>query len=179
MNLIEILLLAVALSIDACVVSFSYGLVIEKYKRINSLLLAISTGFFQFLMPILGFYFASFLQQYLQKYAKFIIFTIFAYLGFKFIKDALTPNNTRPVCLNIKCLLLISIATSIDAFSAGISLLLSGNNILFPAIIIGIITFLNALFGYWSGFLLKKCPTTILEISAGTILIGLGIKALF
>ena len=176
---IEIILLAVALSIDACVVSFSYGLAMEKQKQLNSMLLATFTGFFQFLMPILGFYLASFLQKYIQHFAKFIVFAIFVYLGVKFIKDSFEKEKLKPVCLGLSCLFMIALATSIDAFSAGVSLLLSGNKVILPAILIGVVTFVNSLVGFWGGVALKKMPVSCLEIVGGVILIGLGVRALF
>ena len=179
MSLMEIYLLAIALSIDACVVSLSYGLVIEKQKRLNSLLLAIFTGFFQFLMPILGYYFANLLHVYIEKFASYIVFMIFAYLGVKFIKEAFQKHKETPRCLGLVCLLGIAVATSLDAFSAGVSILLSKNEILFPACLIGVITFVNSLVGFWSGYMLKKTQTFYLEIAAGIILLSLGIKALF
>ena len=179
MSLTEIFLLAIALSIDACVVSFTYGLIIEKQKRINSLLLAIFTGFFQFLMPILGYYLANLLHKYIEEFASVIVFVIFTYLGIKFIKESFETQSVKPKCLSVGCLFFVALATSIDAFSSGISLLLSGNRILYPAILIGIITFFNALLGFWSGFVLKKFPAKYLEITGGLILIGLGIKALW
>ena len=97
MNLIEIILLAIALSIDACVVAFTYGLVIEKQKRLNSLLLAFFTGFFQFFMPILGYYFAHILHKYIESFASVIVFAIFTYLGVKFIKEAFETQKAKPV----------------------------------------------------------------------------------
>ena len=76
------------------------------------------------------------------------------------------------------CLLLIGIATSIDAFSAGISLALYGNHILKPALLITIITFINSLIGFTIGGKLKNLPTKSLEVIAGLVLIFLGIKAI-
>ena len=179
MGLVELILLAIAMSIDACVVSLSYGLIIEKNKRINSLLLASFTGFFQFLMPVLGYYFANILHKFVEGFADYIVFAIFAFLGIKFIKEAFDKEKVAPKCLGVGCLFMIAVATSIDAFSSGISLLLSGNTILFPAILIGVITFINSLLGFWGGFILKGRSSFYLEIVGGVILLGLGIKALF
>ena len=179
MGLIELILLALAMSIDACVVSLGYGLVIENNKRTTSLLLASFTGFFQFLMPILGYYFASILQKYIEAFASYIVFAIFAYLGIKFIKEAFDKDKSTPKCLGVGCLFMLAVATSIDAFSSGISLLLSGNRILFPAVLIGVVTFINSLFGFWGGFVFKGGSSFYLEIAGGVILLGLGVKALF
>ncbi len=178
MSLLEVILLAIALSIDACVVSFTYGLVTEKQKRLSSFMLAFFTGSFQFIMPVLGFYFANLLQSYIQNFANIIVFLIFGYLGIRFIKEAFQKDKSEPKCLNIPCLFMIAFATSIDAFSAGISLMLCGNTIIIPAVLIGIITFFSSLFGFWGGFILKKFSTFYLEITGGIILIVLGLKAL-
>ena len=178
MSYIEIFLLAIALSIDAFVVSFSYGLVFENNRLKNSLSLALITGFFQGLMPVIGYYLTSIVKTFIAPYASIIVFTIFVFLGFKFIKEAFDKNKETPLCIGFTCLMLIGIATSIDAFSAGISLSLYGNRILKPALLIAFITFCNSIFGFKLGEKLKHMPTTSLSVIAGIILIGLGIKAL-
>lgn len=177
MSLIEIFLLALALSIDACVVSFSYGICFNQDRLKNSLLLATCTGFFQGIMPCLGYYLTSLCKTYIEPYAKLIVFLIFVYLGLKFIKEAFDKNKNKPNCIGIICLLLIGIATSIDAFSAGITLSLYGNTIAKPALLIAGITFINSILGFFLGQKVKNLSTKYLEIFAGLILIGLGIKA--
>ena len=144
MNIFEILLLAVALSIDACIVSFSYGLIIKEKRIKNALLLASYTGFFQALMPIFGYFLADIIKVYILPYSKIIVFLIFTFLGIQFIKDALTKNEQKinTECLSVSCLLIIAVATSIDAFSAGISLLLCNMKLLIPIILFGVITFI-------------------------------------
>lgn len=179
MTSLEIFLLALALSVDACVVSFSYGLSFNENRFKNALLLASFTGFFQGLMPAIGYYLTTFIKSYISPYASFIVFTIFLFLGIKFIKEAFDTQKAKPCCIGITCLLLIGIATSIDAFSAGISLSLYGNQILKPALLITFITFINSILGFKLGGKLKNLPTKNLEICAGLILIILGIKALF
>lgn len=178
---LDIFILAVALSIDACVVSFSNGLIFTQNRTKNSLLLAASVGFFQFIMPIIGWLLAQSINKYVEPIDHWLVFGIFILLGSKFIKDAFKEEKeeklTCHLCFNY--ILLVSLATSIDALAAGASLFFAGVKILFPAIIIGIITFINSLFGFWSGQLFKKFPTKNLEISAGIILILLAFKTLF
>lgn len=181
MNNIDILILAIALSIDACVVSFSNGLIFTQNKRVNSFMLAISVGFFQFLMPIIGYFLAQIVSRYVEPYSRWIVFGIFVLLGIKLIKDAFDKKEEEKLnCyLCFSYILLVSVATSIDALGAGVSLAFSGTKILFPAIVIGIVTFINSLLGFWSGYLFKKFPTKNLEISGGIILILLAFKILF
>lgn len=178
MSELEIILLALALSIDACVVSFTYGLTFNQSRLKNSLLLANFTAIFQGLMPVLGYYLTAFVKSYIAPYADLIVFLIFTYLGVKFIKESFEKKDGKKLCIGLKCLILIGIATSIDAFSAGISLSLYGNTIFRPALLITFITFINSILGFWLGGKLKNLPTKSMEIFAGIILILLGVKAI-
>lgn len=179
MNFIEILILSIALSIDACVVSFSYGLCTLTQKRLTSLQLAITTGFFQAFMPVLGYYFTNSINSFIQPYAKGIVFIIFAHLGISFIKEAFEEKNNNKTAINLKTLFLIGIATSIDAFSAGITLYLTSSRLLLSILTIGGVTFINSVIGFSGGYCLKKFSPKILEITAGLLLIALAINSLF
>ena len=177
MSYLSIIILAFALSIDACVVSFSYGLKFNHKKLKNALLLSSFTGIFQGLMPVAGYFLTNFIRVYIQPYSNLIVFLIFSYLGFKFIKEANMPKKADKLCIDFKCLILISIATSIDAFSAGITLSLYGILILKPALLIGTVTFINSNLGFYTGSKMKNIPTKNLEIFAGVLLIILALKA--
>ena len=79
MTYLEILFLAIALSVDAFVISFSYGLSFNQSRLKNSLLIATFTGVFQGLMPCLGYYLTTFVKSFIQPYANLIVFTIFLF----------------------------------------------------------------------------------------------------
>lgn len=179
MSYISIIILAFVLSIDAFIVSFSYGLVFKENKVKNSLNLALFTGGFQALMPVFGYFLTNSIKSYIISYASIIVFLIFTYLGIRFIIEAFQKEKEQTLCLSLKCLFLIGIATSIDAFSAGITLSLFGNRILKPALLIGLVTFVNSIFGFFIGNKIKHLPTKWIEISAGVLLILLGIKSFF
>ena len=179
MNHIEIFLLAIALSVDACVVSFTYGLSFNQNRLKNALLLALFTGCFQGLMPAIGYHLTTFVRSFIAPYANWIVFTIFAFLGIKFIKEAFDSKENKPCCIGLICLLLIGIATSIDAFSAGISLALYGNDIFKSALLITVVTFVNSCLGFMLGIKFKLMKSIYVEYLAGLVLIFLGIKALF
>ena len=180
MSILDIFILAIALSMDACVVSFSNGLVFTHNKRINSLMLALSVGFFQFLMPVIGYFLGKSVAKYVDAYDHWIVFAIFIFLGVKFIKDAFKEEKEEKINCYLcwSYIFLVSVATSIDALGAGVSIAFTGSKILIPALIIGIVTFVNSLLGFWGGYLFKKFPTKNLEISAGLILIVLAFKIL-
>jgi putative Mn2+ efflux pump MntP len=146
------------------------------------MLLASFTGIFQGLMPVISYFMTNFVRVYIQPYSDLIVFLIFSYLGFKFIIEAYQKTGIEKqdnLCIDIKCLFLIGIATSIDAFSAGITLSLYGNHILKPAFLIAIITFINSNVGFFAGGKLKHLPAKNLEIFAGILLLILAAKAIF
>lgn len=178
MNCFEIIILAFALSIDACVVSFSYGLCTEEQHRHNALALATTTGFFQGFMPVLGFLFTDLIRTFIEPYSKWIVFLIFMYLGITFIKEFFQQDRPQKICINPQTLFMIGIATSIDAFSAGFSLSLTSSPMKFSVISIGIVTFINSLIGYYTGNKLKIFKPYILEIIGGVILIILALRAI-
>lgn len=180
MSIFEIILLAIALGIDCCVVSFSQGLIFTSNRRKNSLLLALTMGTFQGLMPVIGYFFANLISKYVENFTHLLVFTIFLILGVKFIYEAFQEKeDERICCIGLTCLMTMGIATSIDALAAGASLNFAGTEILTPALIIGAASFCMSLFGFWFGNMFKNFPSKILEISGGIILIALGIKALF
>ena len=118
MSLITIILLAIALSIDACVVSFAHGLVLPDKKVRNSLMLALFTGAAQGIMPTIGYFSTQIIYKYVAPASKWLVFAIFMYLGIKFIQEAFEKNKEVPLCLSFQCLFMIAIATSIDALAA-------------------------------------------------------------
>ncbi len=176
MSLLDIVLLSIALSVDAMVVSFSNGLVFKKRRTVNSLKLAFTVGFFQFLMPIIGFYFAQTVTEYVKPYSHWLVFVIFTGLGIKFIQDAFKEHVLIKHDFSWRYILLVGIATSIDALFAGVSVSFSGIKIFIPAIIIGITTFINSMFGFWSANLIKNLSSKAMQITGGLILILLGCK---
>lgn len=129
-------------------------------------------------MPTISYYLTGFVKSFVEPYAGLIVFLIFTYLGVKIILEAFDKEREQQLCIDFKCLILVGIATSIDAFSAGITLSLFGNHILKPALLIAFVTFANSILGFNLGGKLKHLPTKGLEIFAGLLLIALGVKAL-
>ena len=183
MLLFDIILIALALAIDAFVVSFSYGLIIKKKRNLSALKLALSTGGGQFIMPLIGWYGTKAIYKYVATFDHWIAFFVFLFLGIKVIADALeNKNSDNPKKLDknlsFKILLIIGIATSIDAFVMGGTLFFVKINILLAASLIGIITFISSIAAFRLARAFRKLPTKYMEISAGLILIALGIKVL-
>ncbi len=178
MSLVDIILLAVALGVDCLVVSFSQGLIFTSQRTNNSLRLAFVMGLLQGLFPIIGYSGTSSLYDILFPYSRWIVFGIFFILGMHFILEAFENKKSEQICcIGWKCLISFGIATSIDALVSGASLRLTSTNLFLACSIIGIISFIMSLIGFWSGNRLKKLPSKYLEILGGIILLILAIKS--
>lgn len=184
MQFFDIFLVALALSVDAFIVSFSYGLVVRKNKTANSLKLGLSTGLGQCLMPLIGWFGTKSVYQFIEPVDHWIAFGVFLALGLKVIADSLEDDcgdETKHLQKNLtfKILLMIGIATSIDALVMGGTLFFMGADIFVAAPVIGLTTFICSVIGFHLNCFFKKIPTKYMEIGAGLILIALGCKVLY
>ena len=179
MSNFEVLVLAIALAIDAMLVSFSYGLIIDEKKLLNAFLLAFAFGLFQFLMPVLGYYLTDIFYDNLAVYSKWIVFSIFIFLGLKFLKSAFEKKEeVKIICISFFCLLCLAIATSIDALGAGISIKLLNVKPYYPSCVIGIVTFILSISGFYIANVFKKLPSRPVEVFGALLLIYLALKAI-
>lgn len=182
---LEIMILGVSLAIDACIVAFSYGLCTKPWRLNNGLKIALTASFFQYTMPILGWYMLWIANEGFSDYASivdhWITFAIFLVLGLKTIKDAHTEDDDgeqAPKTLSLGVLLLIGIATSIDALAAGVMIFSQNTSLYMSASLIGAITFVCVIIAYMASKTLSQIPTKMLETGAGLVLIALGVKVL-
>ncbi len=180
MSLLTIILLAVALAMDAFAVSIASGIAIKDLRIKHSLIIASWFGIFQALMPLLGWLSGVKLQRFISEVDHWIVFGLLFFIGCKMIYEAFqiesVENRTDPMKIGV--LFSLSVATSIDAFAAGVSFALLHTGVITPVIIIGIITFIMSFIGVWIGdrgthFFEKK-----IEIAAGLVLIAIGLKVL-
>ena len=178
MSLIDIILLAIALGIDCLVVSFSQGLILNKNRTANSLKLAATMGLSQGLMPCIGYIGANYIYELIAPYSKWIVFGIFMILGIKFILGAFEGEKKEICCIDLRCLISLGIATSIDALVSGAGLNFTDTPLMLSAIIIGTASFIMSLSGFWFGNFFKKFPPKYLEITGGVILIFLAAKSI-
>ncbi|MGD9159305.1 MAG: manganese efflux pump MntP family protein [Desulfobacteraceae bacterium] len=180
MNFITIILLAVALAMDAFAVSIASGITIKDLRIKHSFIIASWFGLFQAIMPLLGWFGGIKLQRFIAGIDHWIVFGLLLFIGCKMIYEAFqiesVENRADP--MDIAVIFTLSIATSIDAFAAGVSFALLNIGVVVPVIIIGIITFIMSFIGVWIGnrgthFFEKK-----MEVAAGVVLIAIGLKVL-
>jgi len=176
-----IILIALGLSMDAFAVSICKGLSFKKAKLSDALIIGLCFGLFQAIMPIIGYGLGQFLTDYADQFDHWIGFILLCYIGIKMIMDARKPLEDSPKCdivINPKELLLLGIATSIDALAIGITFAFSDTSIWIPALVIGLVTFGLAVLGTLLGKKLGSFLERKAEIFGGIILILIGIKIL-
>lgn len=176
---IELFLLGIGLAMDAFAVSVCKGLGMRRLNKKQTLIIGLYFGGFQALMPLIGYYLGSLFADMVTRYSHWVAFALLLAIGGNMIKESLGEEENVSNDMGFKSMLLLAIATSIDALAAGISISLTKTAILVPACLIACTTFLFALVGYWSGCCLKRFSTKYLEIFAGLILIILALKSLF
>jgi putative Mn2+ efflux pump MntP len=180
MNLITIILLAVALAMDAFAVSIASGIAIKDLRIKHSFIIASWFGLFQAIMPLLGWLGGIRLQRFIAEIDHWFVFGLLLFIGCKMIYEAfkIEAVEDRSDPMNLAVLFSLSIATSIDAFAAGVSFALLNVGVVTPVIIIGVITFIMSFIGVWIGdrgahFFEKK-----MEVAAGAVLIAIGLRVL-
>lgn len=179
MSFLTNFLLALGLSMDAFAVSMSSGTTIRPFRLKDALKLAFFFGGFQAFMPVLGWLGGSAISGFISDYAPWIAFGLLVFIGGKMIYEALYGDPEGKLnSLNYSVLLVLSIATSIDALAVGISFAFLNTPILEPAIIIGCVTFFVSLCGAILGYRIGHFFEHEVEIIGGLILIGLGGKVL-
>lgn len=195
MDILSIILIAVGLSMDAFAVSVTNGIIITDLKIGHGLKVGLYFGVFQALMPIAGWLAGSQFKDYITSIDHWIAFGLLAFIGGKMIWEAaqiedeeaetvegmceVAVSNQGTVCenpLRMGRLIVLAVATSIDALAVGISFAFLRVSIIWAASIIGLITFAICFAGVYIGNkfggLLKKKA----EIVGGLILIGIGLK---
>ncbi len=197
MDILSIVLIAVGLSMDAFAVSVSNGIIIKDLKISHALKVALYFGVFQALMPLAGWLAGSQFKDYIVNIDHWIAFGLLTLIGGKMIREAFGEaddgaESVEDMCevaistqgtacenpLRMGRLLVLAVATSIDALAVGVSFAFLRVSIVWSAVIIGLITFVICYAGVYIGNkfggLLKKKA----EIVGGLILIGIGLKIL-
>lgn len=183
--MIELILLALALAMDCFTVSVVCGVIVRRYKAGLMMRLAFLFGFFQALMPFIGWLLTNSFHTYLEAVDHWIAFGLLAVIGIEMIGDAFKKEDNKSIDPNgFKSQILLAVATSIDALAIGISFACTGYNSMgelwTPLALIGAVSFVMSLIGFALGVRFGDAVTRRLkpELLGGIILIGIGIRIL-
>lgn len=189
MNIGELLIIALALAVDAATYAFSYGLVLKQRRVVSALLLGLTVGVFQAGMPLMGYLGGMGVREVVQEWGHWMVLGIFVALGVSIIYKAWhgedAAQTARP--LGFIGLILVGFATSMDAFAVGICMALghvigqqlSPLQLGIAVGVIGVVAFVGAVVFFHLSRLLHRLPERMLQTVAGLMLIGLGIRALW
>ncbi|MCR5502982.1 MAG: manganese efflux pump [Lachnospiraceae bacterium] len=187
MDLFELLLLAVGLSMDAFAVSICKGLASEKITKKEYLLCGIWFGSFQAVMPFAGYLAGAGFERFISLIAPWVAFLLLSLIGGNMIREALAPDEEMTPGFDVKTMFMMAVATSIDALAVGITfvavpvkVLPSGHllNVVFAVCVIGVVTFLISMLGVRIGHAFGTRYKSGSEIMGGTILIFIGFRTL-
>ena len=178
MDLIAVIGIAFGLAMDAFAVSVTSGIVIKNFKIEHAVKIGLFFGLFQAIMPVMGWLAGFSLKRFIYGIDHWIVFGILSFIGIKMIYESfkMKPDDTRSDPLNIFVLLVLAVATSIDALAVGISFVFLNISIVAPVIVIGAITFGLSIFGVFIGNKIGHFFENKVEVAGGLILIGIGIK---
>ena len=177
MNNIEIFLIAFSLSADTFVISVASGSKLKVNFLINTLKMAIIFAFFQGAMPVLGWFAGNFLEYFFSGFAQWIAFFLLLAIGGKMIFESFAKGDkSEENPFNFFIVLLLALATSIDALAIGISFCCLNIAVVYPAIIIAVVTFIAALLGLYVGHKMVHFFENKIEFIGRTVLILIGFK---
>ena len=179
MTFIELLLIAIGLSMDAFSVSICKGLTTKKFSWRMALVCGLWFGFFQALMPIVGYFLGAQFQEMIEAYDHWIAFGLLFLIGANMIREAVWgKEESQDGSLGFKTMLLLAIATSIDALAVGVSFACIRVKLWSSVIVIGLTTFAFSVLGVKIGNVFGSKYEKSAGIIGGIILILIGLKIL-
>lgn len=179
LNIISVFLIAVALAMDAFSVSLTKGFTQKNLNKSQIFYYGLFFGFFQFMMPVLGYFCISSISSIIESFASLIGFVLLLAIGLNMIRESLSGGDEEITDnFSFKEVTLLAIATSIDAFAVGITFAVLNNPFLTPSIIIGVVAFAFSIAGIYIGRRLGDYFGDKFQILGGVILILIGIKIL-
>ena len=178
MGFTELLLIAVGLSMDAFAVSVCKGLSVKKVGVKHATLAGLYFGGFQFLMPVIGFLLGFRFEAVIENIDHWVAFVLLAFIGGNMIKESFGKAEELNDDFGVKTMLLMAVATSIDALAVGVTFAFLEVQILPAAGLIGVTTFLLSFAGIYIGNVFGARYKSKAELAGGIILVLIGLKIL-
>lgn len=180
MEIGELIVLSLGLGMDALAVSICKGLSMKKMNWKKALIIGLYFGGFQAIMPVLGYSLSKGFENFVTSIDHWIAFILLSIIGGKMVKDAFSPENSENCNEDVgfKTMIVLAIATSIDALAVGITFAFLNVNLILAIALIGSITFFLSMIGTKVGNVFGDRYENKAELLGGVILIFLGIKIL-
>ena len=179
MGLFEIILIGLGLGMDSFAVAICKGLAMKKMNWNKAIVIGIYFGVFQAIMPIIGYFLGVNFQNVIVEFDHWIAFVLLGSIGLNMLKDAYSKeNDSFDDCVEVKTMIVLAIATSIDALAVGITFAFLQVNIVVSVVVIGVIAFSLSVIGVVLGNLFGNKYEKRAEIFGGVILIFMGCKIL-
>lgn len=178
MGIAELLFIAIGLSMDAFAVSIGKGLSVRRLQMRHGLSVGMWFGGFQALMPLIGYCLGASFASVVSEFDHWIAFVLLGIIGVNMIREACSEDEDVNPDFSFKTMLVMAVATSIDALAVGISFAFLGVNIMTAAAVIGITTFAFSVAGLKIGNIFGCRYKSRAEIAGGVILVFIGIKIL-
>lgn len=179
MSIVELLLLALGLAMDAFAVAVCKGMAKRKFKVLDGIVVGLWFGAFQAVMPLIGYFAASLFSEFIQKFDHWVAFILLAFIGGKMIYEGCRKEQTCPNgSLSPRYMIVLALATSIDALAVGVTFAFLSVNVYAAVGIIGGVTLLLSFLGVMIGAFFGSKLKNKAEISGGVILILMGVKIL-
>lgn len=182
MSIAELLLLAVGLSMDAFAVSICKGLSMRSVTLGKMTVVGLYFGLFQAGMPLIGYFLGVRFSSYITDLDHWIAFALLAFLGVKMIKesreDSCDSDKEKNASLKFRVMLVMALATSIDALAVGVTFAFLQVNIIPAVVMIGVVTFMISAAGVRIGHAFGARFKAKAELAGGLILLGIGAKIL-
>lgn len=181
MSIFSVFMIAIGLSMDACAVSIAKGMTLKKEHLLRyALILGFVFGLFQGAMPLIGWWAGSYFKDFITSIDHWIAFGLLSIIGINMIKEALygDEEQTNDSSLTFKSIIILAIATSIDALAVGISFAFLQVDIVSAVLMIGLTTFVLCVIAVYIGNRLGDLLEKYAGILGGIILIVIGIKIL-
>lgn len=179
MDALTVVVIAVGLAMDSFAVSIANGMTITSNRRRSALLTAGFFAGFQMLMPMIGWLAGLSLENLIKEVDHWVAFGLLAFIGSKMIYDGLKREEQKTAsALRLPSLLILSVATSIDALMVGFSFALLQTAIVLPIIVIGVVTFVLSFGGFYFGCGLGRTFGHRIKIVGGLVLVLIGVRIL-
>ncbi len=180
MSIIEVFLLALSMAMDAFAVCLGVGTQAQHSSKRQTFRLSFHFGLFQFVMPIIGWFAGMKIVRFISGYDHWVAFGLLAFVGVRMIRSGLDPSPEADKGDPSRgwSLVLLAVATSIDALAVGFSLGLVGVTIWYPAAVIGVVTGLVSWLGLRLGHRLGVKFGKRTEMAGGSLLVLIGLRIL-